>query len=76
MSNNITVTMSHNSAIERNRDAAAVFVCAIKTIAAKPENLDNLQCYLTQHFAVWLDRWANTPEALAAEMRGFANMEL
>ena len=56
--------------------AAAVFVEAIKTISTKPANLDNLESYLSYHFPVWLKRWANTPEAIAAEMREFANMEI
>lgn len=55
--------------------AAAAFVEAIKTISTKPANLDNLESYLSYHFAVWLSRYANSPENIAAEMQGFANME-
>ena len=53
---------------------AAQFVEHIKTIAAKPENLDNLEIYLSYHFAEWLQKYANTPEMLVCEMREFANM--
>lgn len=53
---------------------AAQFCEHIRTLAAKPENLDNLESYLSYHFPVWLQRWANTPETLTAEMREFANM--
>lgn len=56
--------------------AAAVFAAAIKTIADKPANLDNLESYLSHHFPEWLNRFANTPETLAAEMREFANIEI
>lgn len=52
------------------------FVNAIKTIANKPGNLDNLESYLSYHFAVWLERYANTPDNIAAEMREFAEMEI
>lgn len=53
---------------------AADFIKAIKTIAEKPENLYNLECYLSHHFTAWLEKYANTPETIAAEMKEFANM--
>lgn len=53
---------------------AAQFIGAIKTIAAKPENLDNLESYLSNHFAEWMKNYANTPETLICEMREFASM--
>lgn len=61
---------------ETQAKAAPDFVNAIKTIANKPENLDNLESYLSYHFAVWLEKYANTPEDMAAEMREFAEMEI
>lgn len=60
--------------MNENEAAARVFCTAIKTIAAKPENLENLECYLSHHFAAWLQKYANTPGDLAAELREFANM--
>lgn len=57
-----------------NENAARVFIQAIKTIAEKPENLDNLESYLSYHFPVWLEKYANTPEGIAAEMKNFAEM--
>ena len=60
---------------EAQAKAAADFVNAIKTIANKPENLDNLESYLSYHFSEWLEKYANTPEDMAAEMREFAEME-
>ena len=56
--------------------AAADFVGAIKLIATKPDNLDNLQCYLAQHFPEWLKKYANSPEDIAAELREFATMKI
>ena len=61
---------------ERASKAAADFVAAIKLIAAKPDNLDNLESYLSCHFEKWLEIWANSPEGLAAEMKEFAEMEI
>lgn len=55
---------------------AVQFVGAIKAIAEKENNLDNLECYLSHHFAAWLEKYANTPEGLTAELRAFAEMEI
>ena len=55
-------------------ELAAQFIQAVKTISGKPENLDNLECYLTHCFGSWMENYANTPETLTAEMVEFANM--
>ena len=55
-------------------ELAAQFVQAVKTISSKPENLDNLECYLSHCFRAWLEKYANTPETLTSEMIEFANM--
>lgn len=55
---------------------AQQFCAAIKTIAEKPDNLDNLECYLSYHFGIWLEKWANTPEGLVSEMKNFAEMQI
>lgn len=60
----------------RKEKAAADFIEAIKTLASKPENLENLQFYLEQHFPVWMKKFAYDPDCLAAEMKEFANMEI
>ena len=52
------------------------FCEAIRTLANKPENLNNLESYLTYNFDKWLTTWANTLEDLAAEMKMFAEMEI
>lgn len=59
-----------------NSTEAADIVAAIKTIANKPENLANLESYLSMHFAVWLEKFASTPERMAAELKAFAEMEI
>lgn len=61
---------------ERIEKASADFVGAIKLIATKPDNLDNLESYLSHHFPEWVSRWENSPEDLAAEMKEFARMEI
>ena len=60
---------------EAQAKAAADFVNAIKIIANKPENLDNLESYLSYHFTEWLEKYANTPDNIAAEMREFAEID-
>lgn len=60
---------------EAQAKAAADFVNAIKTMANKPENLDNFESYLCYHFAEWLEKYANTPEDMAAELREFAELD-
>ena len=64
--------MAYNSRTEK---AAEDFCQSIKVLASKPENLANLESYLIYHFQEWLERYANTPEGIAAEMKEFANMQ-
>ena len=56
-------------------EQATQFCEAIRTLANKLENLNNLESYLTYNFDKWLTTWANTPEGLAEEMKEFAEME-
>lgn len=60
----------------RQAKAAADFCNAIRTLASKPENIDNLESYLSHHFAEWLKKHASTPEDIACEMLEFANMDI
>lgn len=60
----------------REQATAQKFINAIKTIATKPSNLDNLENYLSRHFQKWLERYANDPENITAELENFANMEI
>ena len=55
---------------------AAQFIKAIKTIATKPENLDNLERYLIHNFDVWLELFADCPEGITSELKMFAEMEV
>ena len=59
-----------------NQECAAIFVNAIKELASKPNNLDNLERYLSYHFGEWMKRYANNPYDLAYELKHFAEMEI
>lgn len=61
--------------IEKHFEQEAKQFCeAVKTIAAKPENLENLELYLSIHFATWLEKFANDPGSITAELKAFAEM--
>ena len=59
---------------QKYKKEAAQFCEYVRELAGKPDNLDNLQSYLSAHFGEWLAKWANTPQDIAAEMREFAKM--
>lgn len=66
-----------NNDIERKySEEAKMFVNVIKTMVNKPNNLDNFEGYLSQHFDVWMEKFANTPEGLVSELKSFAEMEI
>ena len=62
--------------MRKYEEQTAEFCEAIRTLANKPENLNNLESYLTYNFDKWLTTWANSPENIAAEMKEFAEMEI
>ena len=62
--------------MEKYTSEAAQFCDAIRELANKPENLQNLESYLEYHFDKWLEKYANTPDSIAAEMSNFAQMEI
>lgn len=55
---------------------AADFCKAIKRLAENPDSLENLESYLFGHFQSWLEKFADTPENIAAELAAFAEMEV
>lgn len=61
---------------QQNKKNADIFTQAIKDLASKPENLENLNNYLSYHFPKWLEMWANTPENIAGELKQFAEMQI
>lgn len=61
---------------DKHEKAAADFAAVIKEFSRKAKNLDNLEAYLAAHFAAWLEKYANTPEALVEELQRFASMNI
>lgn len=59
-----------------NEVYAKIFCDAIRTLAEKPENIDNMESYLTYCFTGWLNKYANSPEDFAMEMKSFAEIEI
>lgn len=55
---------------------AKQFIKALKTLSDKPQNLENFECYLSHHFPEWLEKFANTPETITAELKSFAEIEV
>ena len=55
---------------------AEQFCNAIRELANKPENLQNLESYLEYHFDKWMEKYASTPDDMATEMSNFAQMEM
>ena len=61
--------------MERKHEQLAKQFCeTLQTIAGKPENIENLELYLSMHFPEWIEKFANTPENITAELRQFAEM--
>ena len=59
-----------------NERLANELVKAIRTFAEKPDNLENFENYLSHHFDVWYEKYANAPENLVSEFKHFAEMEV
>lgn len=59
-----------------NEVYAKIFCDAIRAMAEKPENINNMESYLAYHFAAWLEKYVDYPEDLAMEMKMFAEMEV
>ena len=55
---------------------AKQFCEALQAIAGKPQNLENLEHYLSSHFSEWLNKFAHTNEGITAELKQFAEMEV
>lgn len=63
--------------MERKHEQTAKLFCeALRTIAEKSENLENIESYLSNHFVEWMNKYANTPENITAELKNFADMDI
>lgn len=54
---------------------AHMFAEAIKALANNESALDNMECYLSHHFDVWMEKYANTPAWIARELKEFSTIE-
>ena len=61
---------------KENELYAKAFINAIKELASDTKKLDNLESYLSKHFDIWMERYANTPCDITYELRGFAEIEI
>jgi hypothetical protein len=55
-------------------DLAHELCKAIKKLGENENALSNFESYLSYHFKEWIEKFACTPEGLAAEFMTFANM--
>ncbi len=62
--------------MDKYRELAQSFCNAIRTFSEKPENLNNMESYLSYHFPVWIEKYAYNPEILVSELKRFSEMEL
>ena len=61
---------------KENELCAKAFVNVIKELASNQKKLDNLENYLSEHFDIWMKKYANTPEGIIYELKGFAEIEI
>lgn len=55
---------------------ASEFCKAIKLLAENPDSLESLESYLSGHFQSWLEKFADKPENISADLAAFAEMEV
>lgn len=56
------------------QNTAKRFAEAIVDLAKNEDALDNLELYLSNHFDVWMQKFASTPESITAELNSFAHI--
>ena len=61
---------------KENELYAKAFINVIKELASNPKNLDELENYLSKHFDIWMEKYANTPYDITYELKGFAEIEI
>lgn len=57
-------------------ELAERFCKAIKALAEDEYALENLECYLSYRFPVWMENWAHDPEGLTSELEQFSKITL
>lgn len=59
----------------KHEELAARFCAAMKKMCDNSGSLENFQNYLSWHFDVWMQEYANDPEGLTHELETFAEIE-
>lgn len=58
----------------KHEKIANEFIQNLKNLVENEKNLSNFKSYLSWHFDEWLKKYANTPEDITAETKGFASI--
>lgn len=61
--------------MEKYAEEAKELAKAIRVMAEHPARLDNFEDYLSYHFDDWLEKFADCPSRMAAEMKVFSEIE-
>lgn len=59
---------------EENAQNAHKIGDALRKFAENPEAIENFENYLERHFSEWLEKYAGTPDGLAAELERFSEI--
>lgn len=59
-----------------NRYYARELANVLREFAEKPQNIDNFENYLENHFIAWERTFANTPKKMIGDMKHFSEMEI
>lgn len=55
-------------------EQARIFCDAIRYFSGREDAINNMESYLSYHFAEWLKKFAYDPDNLSAEVKFFAHM--
>lgn len=61
--------------MEENKQNAETMQKALVNFSNHPERIDNFISYLERHFSLWSEKYASTPEGIAAEFYNFSIIE-
>ena len=53
---------------------AKEFCDALKKMVNNEYSIENFESYLSHHFDVWYEKYANTPQGLIYEIRSFSEI--
>lgn len=57
-----------------NEENAEYMKRALDNFVEHPERIDNFVSYLSLHFSVWVQKYANTPDGIANEFLSFSQI--